>query len=203
MAGMPPARLPARALRRPLHPFLPRAELRSSPLRPVGRLRAEPGAVRSPLAVRAVPGRRSRRVFLSHHVGAAGGSRPGGQRRPGTRVRLRGRREGKVGRRRLFFLRSALPLLRSSGVEGSSKLPRDRSESRSFKAKARTSEEFPVLVNHLPVIRKFMFAKRFADEICKGRECLSVIKILAEPDFNGSLLCALMGTGSVSECGLK
>lgn len=48
-----------------------------------------------------------------------------------------------------------------------------------------------------------MFAKRFADEICKGRECLSVIKILAEPAFNGSLLRALMGTGSVSECGLK
>lgn len=33
MAGMPPARLPARALRRPLHPFLPRAALRSDPLR--------------------------------------------------------------------------------------------------------------------------------------------------------------------------
>lgn len=69
--------------------------------------------------------------------------------------------------------------------------------------KARTSEEFPVLVNHPPVIRGFMFVKQFADEICKGRECLSVIKILAEPDFNGSLPCTLMGTGSVSECGLK
>lgn len=54
--------------------------------------------------------------------------------------------------------------------------------------KARTREEFPVLVNHPPVIRKFVFVKRLADEICKGRECLSVIKILAEPDFNGSLL---------------
>lgn len=48
-----------------------------------------------------------------------------------------------------------------------------------------------------------MFVKHFADEICKGRECLSVIKILAEPDFNGSLLCTLMGTGSLSECRLK
>lgn len=69
--------------------------------------------------------------------------------------------------------------------------------------KARASEEFPVLVNHPPVIRKFMFVKRFPDEICKGWECLSVIKILAEPDFNGSLLRTLMGTGSLSECGLK
>lgn len=40
-------------------------------------------------------------------------------------------------------------------------------------------------------------------EYAKDGECLSVIKILAEPDFNGSWLRALMGTGSVSECGSK
>ncbi|CAN8213546.1 unnamed protein product [Coccothraustes coccothraustes] len=52
---------------------------------------------------------------------------------------------------------------------GPAEVPRDKSESWSFKGKARTSEEFPVLVNHPPVIRKFMFVKHFADEICKGR----------------------------------
>jgi len=65
-------------------------------------------------------------------------------------------------------------------------------------ATAGAGEELPALVNRPPVIRNFAFVKRFADEICKGRERRSVIKILAGPDFNGNLLRALMGAGSVS-----